>query len=157
MLFEYIYAPSADTDYDAAILGLVDRAIALDRGNMHAYRTKAQYLLSSARPEDAVRALDAGLAVDPNAAALLAFRGNGEDYLRHFEKAISDVQQAMRLSPRDPAMSQWLNLRADTELGLGRFDEALEDAKNAVDGGHRVFYAYLNLAAAHAFKGEMVD
>ena len=50
-LFEYIYAPKADTDYDAAILGLVDRAIALDRGNLHAYRTKAQYLLSSARPK----------------------------------------------------------------------------------------------------------
>ena len=62
-LFEYIYAPSANTDYDAAILGLLDRAIALDPGNMHAYRTKAQYLLSSARPEDAVRAVDAGLAI----------------------------------------------------------------------------------------------
>jgi len=41
MLFEYIYAPRADTDYDAAILGLLDKAIALDPGNMHAYRTKA--------------------------------------------------------------------------------------------------------------------
>jgi len=154
-LFEYIYAPKADTDYDAAILGLVNRAIALDRGNLHAYRTKAQYLLSSARPEDAVRELDAGLAIDPNAAALLAMRGNAEDYLRRFEQAKSDVQQAMLLSPRDPAMSQWFNLRADPELGLGRFDEALEDAKKAVDGGYRVFYAYLNLAAAAAFKGEM--
>jgi hypothetical protein len=35
--FEYVYAPKVDTDYDAAILGLVDRAIALDRGNIHAY------------------------------------------------------------------------------------------------------------------------
>src|SRR5271165_4752210 len=154
-LFEYIYAPKADTDYDAAILGLVNRAIALDRGSLHAYRTKAQYLLSSARPEDAVRELDAGLAIDPNAAALLAMRGNAEDYLRRFEQAKSDVQQATLLSPRDPAMSQWFNLRADPELGLGRFDEALKDAKEAVDGGYRVFYAYLNLAAAHAFKGEM--
>jgi adenylate cyclase len=154
-LFEYIYAPKADTDYDAAILGLLDRAIALDRGNIHAYRTKSQYLLSSARPEDAVRELDAGLAIDPNAAALLAMRGNAEDYLRRFEQAKSDVQHAMLLSPRDPAMSQWFNLRADPELGLGRFDEALEDAKKAVDGGYHVFYAYLNLAAAAAFKGEM--
>jgi TolB-like protein/class 3 adenylate cyclase len=157
ILFEYIYAPRANTDYDVAILGPLDRAIALDPGNMHAYRTKAQYLLSSGRPEDAVRAVDAGLAIDPNAAALLAFRGNGEDYLRRFEQAKSDVQKAMLVSPRDPAMSQWFNLRADTELGLGHFDEVLEDAKKAVDGGYRVFYAYLNLAAAAAFKGEMDD
>ena len=154
-LFEYIYAPRADTDYDAAILGLVDRAIALDRGNIHAYRTKGQYLTISGRPEDAVRALDAGLAIDPNAAGLLAMRGTANDYLRRFEQAKSDIQQAMLLSPRDPAMGQWFNLRADTELGLGRFDEALEDAKKAIEGGHRVFYTYLNLAAAHAFKGEM--
>jgi adenylate cyclase len=154
-LFEYIYAPRADTDYDAAILRLVDRAIALDRGNIHAYRTKGQYLGISGRPDDAVRALDAGLAIDPNAAALLAQRSNAEDYLRRFEQSRSDIQRAMLLSPRDPAMSQWFNLRADPELGLGRYDEALEDAKKAIDGGYRVFYAYLNLAAAHALKGEM--
>jgi len=154
-LFEYIYAPTADADYDAAILGLIDRAIALDRGNIHAYLTKGQYLAMSGRPEDAVRALDAGLAIDPNAAALLATRSNAEDYLRRFERAKSDIQQAMLLSPRDPAMGQWFNLRADPELGLGHFDEALEDAKNALEGSHRVFYTYLNLAAAHAFKGEM--
>jgi hypothetical protein len=39
-------------------------------------------------------------------------------------KVLSVIQQAMLLSPRDPAMSQWHNLRADPELGLGRFDEA---------------------------------
>jgi adenylate cyclase len=153
--FEYVYAPKADTDYDAAILDLVDRAIALDRGNIHAYRTKGQYLALSGRPEDAVRAFDAGLAIDPNAAELLALRGNAEDYLGRFEQAKSDIQQAMLLSPRDPAMGQWFNLRADPELGLGRFDEALEDSKKAIEGGHRVFYTYLNLATAYAFKGEM--
>lgn len=101
-----------------------------------------------------MRALDAGLAIDPNAAGLLAMRSNAKDYLAHFEQARSDIQQAMLLSPRDPAMSQWFNLRADAELGLGRIDEALEDAKKAADGGHRVFYTYLNLGAAYWFKGE---
>ena len=83
--FEYLYAPTADTDYDAAILGSVDRAIALDRGNIHAYRTKGQYLAASGRPEDAVRAFDAGLAINPNAAGLLALRSNALQF-GHFEK-----------------------------------------------------------------------
>jgi tetratricopeptide (TPR) repeat protein len=154
-LSEYIYAPKADADYDAAILGLVDRAIALDPSNIHAYRTKGQYLNIAGRAEDAVRALDAGLAINPNAAGLLAMRGNAEDYLRRFEQAKSDVQQAMLLSPRDPEMNRWFNLRADPELGLGRYDEALEDVKKAVDGGYRNIYSYMNLAAAHSFKGEV--
>ncbi len=42
-------------------------------------------------------------------------------------------------------------------FGLGRFDEALEDVKKAVDGGYRNIYSYVNLAAAHAFKGEMEE
>jgi TolB-like protein len=156
-LFEYIYAPRVGIDYDAAILDLVDRAVTLDRRNIRAYLTKGSYLAMSGRPEDAVRALDAGLAIDPNAAGLLATRSTANDYLGRFEQAKSDIQRAMLLSPRDPAMGQWFNLRADPELGLGRFDEALEDAKRALEGGHRVFYTYLNLAAAHAFKGEMEE
>ena len=76
----------------------------------------------------------------------LATRSTADDYSGRFEQAKSDIQQAMLLSPRDPAMSQWHNLRADPELGLGRFDEALEDVKKAVDGGYRTFYAYINLA-----------
>jgi tetratricopeptide (TPR) repeat protein len=82
-------------------------------------------------------------------------RGNAEDYLRRFEQAKSDVQQAMLLSPRDPEINRWFNLRADPELGLGRYDEALEDVKKAVDGGYRNIYSYMNLVAAHAFKGEV--
>jgi adenylate cyclase len=74
--------------------------------------------------------------------------------LRQFEQAKSDVQQAMRLSPRDPALSQWHNFMADAELGLGNFDAAINECNKAIDGGYRVFYSYLNLAAARAFKGD---
>ena len=52
-------------------------------------------------------------------------------------------------------MSQWHNFLVDAELGLGNFDVAIDEASRAIDGGYRVFYAYLNLAAARAFKGEM--
>ena len=61
----------------------------------------------------------------------------------------------MRLSPRDPALSQWHNFLADAEIGLGNLNAAIEEANEAIDGGYRVFYAYLNLAAAHSLKGDM--
>ena len=44
---------------------------------------------------------------------------------------------------------------ADAELGLGHYDGAIEEASKAIDAGYRIYFAYLNLAAAHAFKGEM--
>ena len=146
---------NSGTDYDAKILGQADRSITLDRDNVQAYLAKSFYLLVSLRPNDALRAANAGLAVDPNSAPLLATRSIAETYLRQFEQAKSDVQQAMRLSPRDPALSQWHNFLADAELGLGNFNAAIEECNKAIDGGYRVFYAYLNLAAAHALKGDM--
>ena len=146
---------NSETDYDAKILGQADRSSTLDRDNMQAYLAKSFYLLVSRRPNDALRAADAGLAIDPNSAPLLATRSISETYLRQFEQAKSDAQQAMRLSPRDPALSQWHNFMADAEIGLGHFNSAIDESSKAIDGGYRVFYSYLNLAVAHAFKGEM--
>jgi hypothetical protein len=37
---------------------------------------------------------------------------------------------------------------ADAELGLSNFDAAIEAASKSIDAGFRVFYSYLNLAAA---------
>jgi adenylate cyclase len=151
---EYAFGSrNSETDYDARILGQADRAITLDRDNMQAYVARSQYLLVSSRPKDALRAADAGLAVDPNSALLHAWRSIAETYLRQFEQAKSDVQQAMRLSPRDPALSQWHNFMADAEIGLGNFDTAIDESSKAIDGGYRVFYAYLNLSVAHGSKG----
>ncbi|MGB9384238.1 MAG: hypothetical protein WCB50_05510, partial [Pseudolabrys sp.] len=136
-------------------VGQADRSIALDPDNLQAYLAKSFYLLVSSRPNDALRVANAGLDIDPNSAPLRATRSISETYLRQFEQAKSDVQQAMRLSPRDPSLSQWHNFMADAELGLGHFDAVIDECNKAIDGGYRVFYSYLNLAAAHAFKGNM--
>jgi tetratricopeptide (TPR) repeat protein len=148
---------NAETDYDAKILGQADRSITLDHNNVHANLAKSTYLSISSRPRDALHAADAGLAIDPNSALLLATRSIAETYLRQFEQAKSDIQQAMRLSPRDPALGQWHNLTADAELGLGHFDAAIDESNKAIESGWRVYFSYLNLAAAHAFKGDMAE
>ena len=143
------------TDYDAEIIGQADRSLALDRENMTAYLAKSAYLTDSHRPTEGLRVADAGLAIDPNFAALLAERSITETYLRKFEQAKSDIEQAIRLSPRDPRLGQWRNFKADAELGLGHYDGAIEQAGMAIDAGYRTYFAYLNLAAAHGLKGEM--
>jgi adenylate cyclase len=146
---------SPETDYDAKILGQADRAIALSRGTAQAYLLKSVYLTNSRRPNEGLRTADAGLAIDPNNALLHAARSIAETYLRQFEQAKSDVQQAMRLSPRDPSIGQWHNFMADAELGLGHFDAVIEESSMAIGAGYKVFFSYLNLATGHALKGDM--
>ncbi len=154
--WEYFFArTSPEADYDAKILGQADRAIGFVRDNARAYLVKCTYLTMASRPNEAVHACDAGLVIDPNSAALYAARSSAATYLRQFEQAKSDLQQALRLSPRDPDLARWHNLMADAELGLGHLDIAIDESTKAIDAGYRVWYAYLNLAAAHALKGEM--
>ena len=104
---------------------------------------------------DGLRCADAGLVINPNSAYLYATRGIAEAYLRQFEQAKSDVEQARRLSPRDPRIGQWHNFMASAELGLGHFDAAIDEANKAIDAGWRSFYSYQNLASAHALKGDI--
>ena len=56
---------NSETDYDAKILGQADRSITLDRDNIQAYLSKSLYLLVSSRPNDAIRAANIGLSIDP--------------------------------------------------------------------------------------------
>jgi TolB-like protein/class 3 adenylate cyclase/Tfp pilus assembly protein PilF len=144
---------SPATDYDAKILGQTDRALARAPDNLRAYSAKGAYLTLSGRPGDGIRVLDAGLAVDPNDALLLAARSNAESYLGQFQQAKSDIGEAIRLSPRDPRLGQWHNFAADADIGLGAYDAAIDHANKAIDAGYKVFWAYLNLAAAQALKG----
>ena len=151
----YFYGWKTTEDYEARVLGQANRAIALAPDNMRAYWVKCEYLNTSRRPNESLAAANTGLAINPNYAPLLAARGNAESSLGRFEQAKSDVQQAMRLSPRDPLIGMFHVILGDAELGLGHFDAAIEKYHNAIDASYPVYYAYSNLAAAYALEGKM--
>ena len=151
----YFYGWKTTEDNESKVLGQADRAIALAPDNMRAYWVKCEYLNASHRPNEALGTANTGLAINPNYAPLLAARSSAESSLGHFEQAKSDVQQAMRLSPRDPAIGMFHVILGDAELGLGHFDAAIDEYHNAIDASYRVFFAYSNLAAAYALEGKM--
>jgi adenylate cyclase len=155
-LNEYSFGwTNPDTDYEAKILGQADRAIALTPHNPWNYSTKSVYLTNTGRAKEGLRVADAAIAINPNYASEYAYRSIAETVLGQFEQAKSDMQQAMRLSPRDPRMGPWHDYMAWAEAGLGHYDAAIEEANEAIDAGYKVFYPYLDLAAAHAIKGEI--
>jgi tetratricopeptide (TPR) repeat protein len=153
--FEHLFFPNPETDYDAKVIGLADRAIALAPDNMLAYYAKSSYLVRSRRFDEALRAADTGLAINPNFAALYGLRSVAKTSLGLFEQAKSDSQQAMRLSPRDTLIGLFHVELGDAELSLGHFDAAIDEYRNATESGYRTFFAYTNLAAAYALEGKM--
>ena len=145
------------TDYEAKILGQADRAIALAPDNMWAYNVKSLYLSTSRRANEGLSAADAGLAIKPDDPPLRRARGAAEIALGRYEQAISDVQQAIRLSPRDPRIGLWLVTLGDAELGLGHVDAAVDEYHKAIDAGWRAYQPYRGLAAAYALGGKMEE
>ena len=128
---------------------------ALDHDNVWAYYVKTVYLANSKRADKAVGSAEAGLAVDPNFARLYVARAMAEIPLGRFDQAISDVRQAMRLSPQDPEVGWWHDLLAGAELGLQHYQAAIDDAKQAIDGGFRYVWPYAIIASAYAQEGKM--
>jgi adenylate cyclase len=157
-LFDNVFGwADPNVDYDAKVVGLADRSIAIAPEEARPYATKSLYLSNGNHPVEGLRAADAGLSVNPNDALLHAARGVAEDYLGHFDQGISEVRQAMRLSPRDPNTGAWHNFAAFAELGLGQFDAAIEEANKAIDAGYRVFQAYVMLTVAYALEGKLPE
>ena len=111
-------------------------------GNLWAYYARSQYLYLSRRPSESLGASNAELAIDPNYAPLLTARSSAKSSLGRFEQAKADVQEAMRLSPREPYMGLWRVQLGDAELGLGHFDAAIGEYQKAIDSGFRVFFAF---------------
>src|SRR5262249_8965204 len=153
----YDQAETTATDYDRKIIGQADRAIALDPSNVWAHNVKSMYLNSSGRSNEGFRTADEGLATNPNSAMLHNARAYAEINLGRFEQAKADIFQAMRLSPRDPAINLWRTNLADAEMGLGYFDAAIDLIRQSIDAGYRNAYSYKELAAAYALAGKADD
>jgi adenylate cyclase len=155
-LNEYAYGwGNPETDYEAKVIGQADRAIALAPNNPWNYSAKSVYLTMTGRPKEGLRVADAEVAINPNYASAYSYRAFAETALGQFEQAKSDLQQAMRLSPRDPRMGAFHDKMAWAELSLGHFDAAIEESSKAIDAGSKVWFTYLCLATAHGLKGDL--
>ena len=144
---------SAETDLEAKIVDQANRAIALDPNSARAYFAKASYLMLTHRADEGLRAANAGLAINPNFAPLYGARSAAETSLGNFEAAKSDAQRAILLSPRDPLLGlRYVNIGI-AELGLGRYDAAIDGFHKAIDVGYANFIPYADLAAVYALEG----
>ena len=147
---------STDVDYDAKIVGQADHSIAIDPNDPVPYYVKTLYLsVAPDRAAEGQRAADAGLALNPNSALLHFASGVINIQVGMFAEGKSDVLHAIQLSPRDPNLGLWLNVLASSDIGLGHFDDAINESNRAIDAGNRTFYEYTNLATAYAMTNRV--
>ena len=134
--------------------GLVDRALAASPSYAHAHIVKGHVLRAQQRWQQAVSEYKAALALNPNVLAALTGLGLCKLYVGSIEAGIPLVEQAIRLSPRDPDIGFCYNLIGTVRLLQSHIDEAivwLEKASSAMptEPSRRG-----RLAAAYALRGE---
>jgi TolB-like protein/class 3 adenylate cyclase/Flp pilus assembly protein TadD len=117
-------------------------------------RAQAQVLREEGRCEEAIAEYRTALSLDRNLVYAMTALGWCKFLTGSMEEAIPRIEQALRLSPRDPAIHNWYQWIGMVHLLQSRTDEAivwLEKARNA----NRVHpFIRAQLASAYALKGE---
>jgi tetratricopeptide (TPR) repeat protein len=79
-------------------------------------------------------------------------------FVSRFEQAKSDMQRAMRLSPRDSRIAVWHDYLCGAEFRQGDYDASIDECHKALDAGYvRDPGTYSKLAAALALEGKMEE
>jgi tetratricopeptide (TPR) repeat protein len=123
---------------------------------MAAY-AKGLFLAVVGRPAEAKPIVEAALKRNPNLAPLYADLALIHTQLGDYEQAKSEIEQAMRLSPRDVQLGIWEFLYGQADLGLGHYAEAIEVERRAIDDDFNVYLPHLALAAAYALSNHDKD
>ena len=71
--------------------------------------------------------------------------------------AIANIDQAIKLSPRDPEMGRWRWTKGKTFNYMGRYQDAIREEQAALDGGYSAWTVYAALAVAYVFTSRQSD
>ena len=133
--------------------GLAGQALAASPRNWFAHWVKGQVLRAQHRCEDAIPEYETALALNRNAVVAFSSLSWCKLHAGSIEEVIPLQEQAIRLSPRDPAIGFFYGAIGFVHLLQSRIDEAilwLEKARSALPGMPHPY-----LAAAYALKGDL--
>jgi adenylate cyclase len=152
VLDEFVHSAQADADIKRAEQ-LVTEAVAAAPRDWFAHYVKGQVLRAQRRCAEAIPEYETALALNRNS-IVLGNIGRCKIFIGPIEEAIPFIEQAIRLSPRDPGIANWYFRIGEAHLLQSRIDEAilwLEKARGANAG---LPHVHRYLAAAYALKGE---
>ena len=132
------------------------RAMELDSSDARILTFYAQTLIYNVgRLDEAVSCFDRALRADPNYANAWMWRGNTRSYLGDAERAIEDLQQALRLSPLDSTLWIAQTGMANAHFLRGRYEEALSWVSMALRQRPNSLSALRVSIAANALAGHL--
>jgi TolB-like protein/class 3 adenylate cyclase/Flp pilus assembly protein TadD len=109
------------------------------------------------RPSQGVASCEQALELDRNMAVAHAQIGDGKLLLGQPEETEGHIQEALRLSPRDPHVYLWCMFAGLAKIQLGREEEAVVWLRRSVDANRNYPSSRFILAAALARIGRLAE
>jgi len=107
------------------------------------------------RTDDAIRAWERAIELDPNNAGARAGLGIARIFKRRADRSLELIDGALRRSPADPLCYHWLANRALALMLTRRVDEAIETAQKSIQRRpSRISYAVLAATLAHVGRDD---
>jgi len=137
----------------AAFAEAARKAVSLDDGDAAAHTALALCEVFSGRHEEARRRLLRALDLDPNLATARGFLGGIFAWGGDCDAAMPHLEEAIRLSPRDPLLVLLYQTMGWAAFTAGRFEETIEFAMQATEANPEFPDIYAALAAANGHLG----
>jgi adenylate cyclase len=134
---------------------LGQRAVALDESEGYAHASLGCFSAYAGQFEKAIAHAERGISLDPNSSGALFNSGLALAFSGRPEEAIPLLQKAIRLNPFAPSI-YFFTLSIAYRMA-NRFDEAVEQAKRAVERNPKDLYAYLALTAGCILTGRETE
>jgi len=134
---------------------LAGQALAASPRSPLAHFAKGQVLRAQRRFEEAIPEYETAAELNPNWVNALHALGQCKLYTGSIEETIPFMEQAIRLSPRDPQLGIWYHQIGTVHLLQSHVDEAivwLERARSTIPAAP---FVHASLASASALKGDI--
>jgi tetratricopeptide (TPR) repeat protein len=125
----------------------------ISRDTPRSHWAKGQLLRVQGRYIEAIPEYEAAIALDRNLPGAYANLGHCKLLTGLLDEVIPLVEQAIRLSPRDPDLGYWYDIIGWTHLLQWRIDEAIAWAEKARSASPGRPLPRVSLAAAYGLKG----
>lgn len=127
LLFFYQWADIPEESLDEAIEN-AKTAIRLDASDAEAYAALGYVYRLTGDDAQAIANLSRAAELNPNSANIRLELAHTLDWFRQQERALPEILEALRLSPRDPRLQVMLFYKAHILFHLGRYEESLDAA-----------------------------
>jgi TolB-like protein/Tfp pilus assembly protein PilF len=149
------------SDDHVADLQLADdvltKALAINPKSAVAYSERAIVLVVREQFPEALAAQETAIALDRNFAGAYGLLAGIMWFVGHPERSPALIEQAIRLSPRDPQLSFWLLTLGRAQSDLGKTEAAIGNLRKAVAANPSPAWMRISLAAVYARSGRNAE